>query len=112
MNIFVIFFICCLVISILIIIIGRKQVDNTNSQTPIAIELKNGKNVVGKFFQALETIEILQNTTEWETFTIRVDFLQELSQSLMVAFITEQDKETASRQYLQAYGKKTLSMRQ
>lgn len=68
--------------------------------------------VTGKLFQALETIGILQNTSKWETFTSRMDYLYDLSLILNTLHITNQNKEIATRQYLNAYNKRVLSMRQ
>lgn len=70
---------------------------------------------VCKIYQALETINILQNTNKYDTFSSRFNFLIDLSESIVKyqnSGLYDKYVNTAIQQYKQAYKTNIITMRQ
>jgi len=68
------------------------------------------ENIIGKVYQALESIEIIETTKNIDTLESRYNFLQQLFQELKIASYTPRyanDVQTALDQYKQMYYDKT-----
>lgn len=88
--------------------IGRRELSQSNlyyrTNTPAS-----------KIYQALETINILQNTKKYDTFTSRFAFLLELSESIVKyqnCSCYEDYVNTAIQQYKQTYKTNKITLRQ